>query len=378
MSMLFERELFDGYTRSSSPRPPCPSCRPPSRSSAARALAAGGSGAPARRRCGDRTLRATGRRRAALRPRLPGMRAAWRHGEELYADVALPEAVRASGPEADGPEFVLHPALFDAALHALALDGLVKDGSGAVGPAAAGLSLPFAFGGVRVHTTGVQRLRVRVGPGPDGQAAVELTDETGSPVATVRSLTLRPLPRTGPATADPVTGALHRTDWVPLTESVRWRAPVAMARWGVLGAAGTRLVDTLAPPGSGVPVYRGPAACDASAAVVVAPCPPPDTTGGARDQAAGLLRAVSAVRHPGFEPGEALPATLDALVTAQAIAVRAAAAEGPLVLLGRSAGGWVAHAVAERLESEGAAPAAVVLVDTYPPVTATGVRRSPR
>ncbi|MEU4895678.1 type I polyketide synthase [Streptomyces sp. NPDC021722] len=84
---------------------------------------------------------------------------------------------------------------------------------------------------------------------------------------------------------------------------------------------------------------------------------------------AGLrgLRPVSAVRHPGFEPREALPATLDALVTAQAIAVRAAAAEDSPVLLGRSAGGWVAHAVAERLESEGAAPAAVVLVDTDPP-----------
>ncbi|MYR18916.1 thioesterase domain-containing protein, partial [Streptomyces sp. SID6137] len=84
---------------------------------------------------------------------------------------------------------------------------------------------------------------------------------------------------------------------------------------------------------------------------------------------AGLrgLRPVSAVRHPGFEPREALPATLDALVTAQARAVRAAAADGPLVLLGRSAGGWVAHAVAERLESEGTGPAAVVLLDTYPP-----------
>ncbi|MER6609475.1 thioesterase domain-containing protein [Streptomyces sp. NPDC000927] len=89
---------------------------------------------------------------------------------------------------------------------------------------------------------------------------------------------------------------------------------------------------------------------------------------------AGLrgLRPVSALRHPGFEPREALPATLDALVTAQAAAVRAASAEGRPVLLGRSAGGWVAHAVAERLESEGAAPAAVVLVDTYPPSTPTG------
>ncbi|MFC9955401.1 thioesterase domain-containing protein [Streptomyces prasinus] len=83
---------------------------------------------------------------------------------------------------------------------------------------------------------------------------------------------------------------------------------------------------------------------------------------------AGLrgLRPVSAVRHPGFGHGEALPATLDALVTAQAATVRAAAGDGPLVLLGRSAGGWVAQAVAERLEAEGSAPLAVVLVDTYP------------
>ncbi|MGW1408344.1 type I polyketide synthase [Streptomyces sp. NPDC002403] len=217
-------------------------------------------------------------------PAFRGMSAVWRHGEELYADVALPEAARAPRREADGPEFVLHPALLDAALHALALDGLVA----AAGPADGDLSLPFAFSGVRVHTAGVRRLRVRVAPGPDGRAGVELADETGSPVATVRALALRPLPRTG-ATADAVTGALHRTDWVA---SAGPSAPVVMPRWGVLGETGTQLVDALAPPGSGVPVYPGPSACDASSAVVVAPCPPPDTTGGEQDdQAAGLLRA---------------------------------------------------------------------------------------
>ncbi|MFF8918720.1 type I polyketide synthase [Streptomyces sp. NPDC015032] len=221
-------------------------------------------------------------------PAFRGMRAAWRHGEELYADVALPEAARTPRPETGGPGFLLHPALFDAALHARALDSLITNGSGTADPAGGGLSLPFVFSGVRVHATGAQRLRVRMAPGPDGQAGVELTDETGSLVATVRSLTLRPLPRTCPTTADAVTGALHRTDWVPLTGPP---APVAVPRWGVLGTAGTRLVDALAPPGSGVPVYRGPAACDASSAVVVAPCPPPDTTGGAQDQASGLLRA---------------------------------------------------------------------------------------
>jgi thioesterase domain-containing protein len=83
---------------------------------------------------------------------------------------------------------------------------------------------------------------------------------------------------------------------------------------------------------------------------------------------AGLrgLRPVTAVRHPGFAAGETLPATLDALVTAHAATVRAIAGDGPVVLLGRSAGGWVAHAVAERLAAEGTAPLAVVLLDTYP------------
>ncbi|MFJ7199973.1 MULTISPECIES: type I polyketide synthase [unclassified Streptomyces] len=222
-------------------------------------------------------------------PAFRGMRAVWRHGEELYADVTLPEAARTPRRGADGPEFLLHPALLDAALHALALDGLVANDSGAAGPADGGLSLPFAFSGVRVHTAGVRRLRVRVAPGPDGQAGVELADETGSPVAKVRSLALRPLPRTGSTVADAFTGALHRTDWVV---SAGPSAPEVMPHWGVLGEAGTRLVDALAPPGSGVPVYPGPAACDASPGVVVAPCPPPDTTGGEQDdQAAGLLRA---------------------------------------------------------------------------------------
>ncbi|MFF3784474.1 SDR family NAD(P)-dependent oxidoreductase [Streptomyces sp. NPDC001933] len=225
-------------------------------------------------------------------PAFRGMRAAWSRGEELYADVALPEAVRAAHREAGGPEFVLHPALLDAALHALALNGRVANVSGAAGPVDGGLSLPFAFSGVRVHIAGAQRLRVRVAPGPDGRAAVELTDGTGSPVATVRSLALRPLPRTesgsGSTAADAATGALHRTDWVAKAEP---SAPMTPPRWGVLGAADTWLVDALAPPGSGVPVYPDPAACDASSAVVVAPCPLPGTADDDQDQAAGLLRA---------------------------------------------------------------------------------------
>ncbi len=77
-------------------------------------------------------------------------------------------------------------------------------------------------------------------------------------------------------------------------------------------------------------------------------------------------RPVSVLPNPGFLPQELLPATLGAFVAAQAASVRASAGDEPFVLLGRSAGGWVAHAVAEELESTGLTPSAVVLIDTYP------------
>ncbi|MET9777821.1 type I polyketide synthase [Streptomyces sp. NPDC006367] len=212
-----------------------------------------------------------------------GLRAAWRLGAELYAEVVLPEAAGAASPQAGGPEFALHPALLDAALHALALDGRVPEPGGTGG---GGVSLPFAFSGVRLHTAGARRLRVRITPGPDGRAGVELSDASGAPVAAVRSLTLRSLPRTGPGTSAAVTGTLHRTDWVPLAEPA---VPAAVPSWGVLGAAGTPLVDVLAPEGSGVPVYAAPEADGAAPAVLVAPCPPPPgTAGDTRDPAAEI------------------------------------------------------------------------------------------
>ncbi|MFJ2788649.1 MULTISPECIES: type I polyketide synthase [unclassified Streptomyces] len=233
-------------------------------------------------------------------PAFQGLRAAWRAGEELYAEVELPELARTPG-------FVLHPALLDAALRALALDGVCSGGSGRDG----GLSLPFAFAGVRAHgSSGAGRLRVRVTPGPDGGSRVELADGTGAPVATVRSLTLRPLPPSltragtgsvagagdggggggggGGTVAEATAPALHRTEWVPLPEP---SAPQAPPRWGVLSAPGTPLVDALAPPGSGVPVYPDVASCDPAAAVVVVPCPLPGAAAEGEAPAAGPLRA---------------------------------------------------------------------------------------
>ncbi|MGI5336447.1 type I polyketide synthase [Streptomyces sp. CA-181903] len=74
-----------------------------------------------------------------------------------------------------------------------------------------------------------------------------------------------------------------------------------------------------------------------------------------------------ALPAPGFTPGEDLPDTLEALARHHAEDVRRCAPDGPFALLGHSAGGWIAHAVAARLEALGTPAHALVLLDSYLP-----------
>jgi thioesterase domain-containing protein/acyl carrier protein len=77
------------------------------------------------------------------------------------------------------------------------------------------------------------------------------------------------------------------------------------------------------------------------------------------------MHSLSMIVTPGYEPGEPLASSFDVLVDVLAeAAIRCADAE-PFVLLGASAGGLLAHAVASRVEKNGIAPLAVVLLDTY-------------
>ncbi|WP_256923819.1 type I polyketide synthase, partial [Streptomyces sp. 13-12-16] len=130
----------------------------------------------------------------AYGPAFRGLRAAWRRGDELFAEVALDEAT-------DGSAFGLHPALFDAALHAFALD---DDGRGGV---------PFSWAGVSLHASGASALRVRLTRDADGTMALDLADPTGAPVASVESLVVRPLATGQLGAATP--GSLYQVDWAP-------------------------------------------------------------------------------------------------------------------------------------------------------------------
>ncbi|MFF2653499.1 SDR family NAD(P)-dependent oxidoreductase [Streptomyces sp. NPDC058045] len=152
-------------------------------------------------------------------PSFRGLRAAWRHGEEILAEIAPPGQLRS-----EAARFALHPALLDAALHAIPL--------GALGPGGAGIDagrLPFAWHGVQLHSSGAQLLRVRLAPAGEDTVSLEVADQSGLPVASVDSLTLRPLPKG--ALAAPRTDSLFRPRWERIPDA----GAGGTLRWAALG-----------------------------------------------------------------------------------------------------------------------------------------------
>ncbi|WP_416975922.1 type I polyketide synthase, partial [Streptomyces sp. 4F14] len=108
-------------------------------------------------------------------PVFRGLRAVWQRDGEVFAEVRLPdEAAELAG------EFGIHPALFDAALHAAAF--LPAGGEG---------GLPFSWSGVSLHASGARSLRVELSATDDGVLYLNAADDTGAPVVSVGSLTLR-------------------------------------------------------------------------------------------------------------------------------------------------------------------------------------------
>ncbi|TQM77776.1 acyl transferase domain-containing protein [Saccharothrix saharensis] len=124
-------------------------------------------------------------------PAFQGVRAVWRAGGEVFAEVAVD----------DGGRYGVHPALLDAALQPLALS------AGATGTdTTGGVRLPFSLHGITVHRAGASTARVRLAGTPQGYS-VALADDSGAPIATIGSVTTRPMARQ----AD---DALFELDWI--------------------------------------------------------------------------------------------------------------------------------------------------------------------
>ncbi|WP_280272224.1 type I polyketide synthase [Nocardia wallacei] len=135
-------------------------------------------------------------------PVFQGLSAVWRGNGEVFAEVVLPEA---AGAGVD--EFLIHPALLDAAMQAIGfLDLPVPDGQ---------VLLPFAWEEVRLHALGARHLRAWLHVIGEHRIAIVLYDSVGQPVAeailTVRGVGLSEL-----HAVDTGEETLYILDWKPV------------------------------------------------------------------------------------------------------------------------------------------------------------------
>ncbi|MCX4760218.1 type I polyketide synthase [Streptomyces sp. NBC_01275] len=238
-------------------------------------------------------------------PAFQGLRGVWRRGDEVFAEVVLPEEVAESAAE-----FGLHPALLDAALHVIGL--LVPAGEN-------GARLPFAWSGVSLYATGARAVRVCVSVVErGGVVGVALFDEGGLPVASVESLTLREVSEEQLAAAAVAVASvggsgaesLFRVEWVPVP------VPGSGSGWGAGSVSGGVVLDE---------------------SVVVWECPVLE--GGVVEVAReGLVRVLEVVQ--GWLADEESAGRRLVIVTRGAVAAGGSAAAGGAVVDVRWAGVW--------------------------------------
>jgi candicidin polyketide synthase FscB len=228
-------------------------------------------------------------------PAFQGLRAAWRCGEDVLAEVALPDDTAVTAGS-----FGLHPALLDTALQAAAL---VADP--AAGPRDGAVQLPSAWTGVSLYATGASALRVRLRRDASGGVSLLACDGAGDPVVSVASVAFRPVAAgqlTGPADGlkDALKDALFSAEWTPVPVSDAAGPRVVPGRWAVVGADVLGLVAGLTAAGADVGAHDDLAAL---AAAIEAGEPVPDLV-----LAAAGGAAVPAMTAGQAEAGEAAAA----------------------------------------------------------------------
>jgi acyl transferase domain-containing protein/acyl carrier protein len=146
-----------------------------------------------------------------------GLAAAWRLGEQIFAEASLGAA-----GEDSASGFGLHPALADAALHALALESI---GEGRALEAMA----PFSFSDVRLRREGATSLRVVLGGGL-GETTMLALDPRGEVVLSIGAVTMRTVDRSAlAAVGGGADDALFALDWKELSGRSQLGPPIDAA-----------------------------------------------------------------------------------------------------------------------------------------------------
>ncbi|MFE5325586.1 SDR family NAD(P)-dependent oxidoreductase [Embleya sp. NPDC056575] len=160
-------------------------------------------------------------------PLFRGLTALWRDGDDLYAEIRLPD-------DADPTGHTIHPALLDAALHAVLL---TRDDTETT-------RLPFAFTGIRHTVTGATRARVRLGSGGEHGFSVALDTPQGDHLVTIDTVITRPIDAARLAALTPRDEqGLHEQRWQPLPTTA---GPAAGAGvWAMLGRPSANLTEAM-------------------------------------------------------------------------------------------------------------------------------------
>ncbi|MFD3466027.1 SDR family NAD(P)-dependent oxidoreductase [Streptomyces sp. NPDC058682] len=228
-------------------------------------------------------------------PLFQGVRAAWRSGGEVYAEVSLDD-------NAGAGEFGIHPALFDAALHGSMLS---KETGSPV-------DLPFSWSGVRLGRTGLTQVRVRIGSTGESALRIDVVDDTGATVVAVNALAVRPMDQAQLESAQRTKqNSLFQVDWTAVSPGSP--KPVRLAVLGELAASGERFADLGALEQA---LADGAAAPVAVLAEVEVPLAASDAAEAARGVATNALELVQR-----WLASEWLPESRLIVVTRNAIAV---------------------------------------------------------
>ncbi|MFD5205296.1 polyketide synthase dehydratase domain-containing protein, partial [Streptomyces sp. NPDC058375] len=175
----------------------------------------------------------------AYGPTFRGLRGLWQRGEDLYAEVQLPQELHG-----EAEQFAIHPVLLDAALQPLAVTSAETLEAGDL------LWLPFDWHGASFWgPDGLTSLRVRLTLTGGDDVSVAIADHHGSPVAETRTLTLRQMSRkrfsAQFAAESPV---LHAVRWERVAVS-GVVGELVLVGGGVPGVVGTHVFEV--PVGAG-------------------------------------------------------------------------------------------------------------------------------
>ncbi len=180
-------------------------------------------------------------------PAFRGLRAAWRRGEEVFAEVGLEDG------QLDGVDsFGLHPALFDAVLQAGAVRVV---GENERRQEREGVHIPFSFSGVELYERGVGSLRVALRLGEKEVRAMLVMDDAGGLVASLDSWTAREISASqlSAAAGSGRRDSLFTVKWGELSVAGEQSEPVTLA---VLGAGDSWLACSMRDAGAPGDVYE--------------------------------------------------------------------------------------------------------------------------